>query len=797
MTDVRDSRFNLVDLAGSERQSLAQTSGARLREAGAINKSLLALANVMNGLVATNVNYSAIPGSKRQHISYRDSKLTFLLKDSLGGNAKTLIITNVSPSLSAYAEIISSLRFAQRAKLVKNTAIVNKDILGNVGALQAEICRLKDALLGKQSTSMAIGSDGPNSRDFSSIVKLGAELKSLKLRLEMTEDLLSKKDQQLQSERMIIKFRESEISALKKGGSSPESDIVSRLEAEVLEYQRMQKMNPEISRLIYENSQLTARIQSLEAFSLGLDQYLAREQENSAAAIEAAENVLRRQSTAKEYPMQIDDHASEQNDKIENLQIQNQMLRDEIDSIRASNGSSEDFEELQTELGIKEMEIQRLEALLSSFTDNKVVSIKRLASSSEDLPEESLCPKFGKDESSTLAMEAISTLTASLEKAEKKASDAIAEKEKLLASCALLEDQLSALRISNASLEDENCKLKVALSSAHQSISTIEARVSAAETSRLASLDRCSMLEEKLFNSEARLGTCCVKISTLEESVESISGHLACAKSELRLSEDENVELKTKLQLSIEQINHISSHSKRLEEALGEKDVAMKQLESTLLACTEKLKAREAAISDHQLRLSECSVQIEEANRSICLFKEDISALSERNAALHQELRGANLRLDTEVKRSFELSGLLESAKKSIDHKKEELSDLGKICEKSSKDLAIVKASLEDVEFKFQNAVSQLNEVCKEKDQYTKDIGALSLKISELSAKNDSLSSERDLFKSRALVLEEEKTASMEAHQVASGLLDTANAKIDHFSVALENANNVLLMGSF
>lgn len=748
-------------------------------------------------LIHLDVNYSAIPGSKRQHISYRDSKLTFLLKDSLGGNAKTLIITNVSPSLSAYAETISSLRFAQRAKLVKNTAIVNKDILGNVGALQAEICRLKDALLGKQSTSMAIGSDGPNSRDFSSIVKLGAELKSLKLRLEMTEDLLSKKDQQLQSERMIIKFRESEISALKKGGSSPESDIVSRLEAEVLEYQRMQKMNPEISRLIYENSQLTARIQSLEAFSLGLDQYLAREQENSAAAIEAAENVLRRQSTAKEYPMQIDDHASEQNDKIENLQIQNQMLRDEIDSIRASNGSSEDFEELQTELGIKEMEIQRLEALLSSFTDNKVVSIKRLASSSEDLPEESLCPKFGKDESSTLAMEAISTLTASLEKAEKKASDAIAEKEKLLASCALLEDQLSALRISNASLEDENCKLKVALSSAHQSISTIEARVSAAETSRLASLDRCSMLEEKLFNSEARLGTCCVKISTLEESVESISGHLACAKSELRLSEDENVELKTKLQLSIEQINHISSHSKRLEEALGEKDVAMKQLESTLLACTEKLKAREAAISDHQLRLSECSVQIEEANRSICLFKEDISALSERNAALHQELRGANLRLDTEVKRSFELSGLLESAKKSIDHKKEELSDLGKICEKSSKDLAIVKASLEDVEFKFQNAVSQLNEVCKEKDQYTKDIGALSLKISELSAKNDSLSSERDLFKSRALVLEEEKTASMEAHQVASGLLDTANAKIDHFSVALENANNVLLMGSF
>jgi len=88
---VRTSRFNLIDLAGSERQKSAKTAGKELKEASAINKSLSALGNVINALV-DNAN------GKERHIHYRDSKLTFLLKDSLGGNSKTCIITNISPA---------------------------------------------------------------------------------------------------------------------------------------------------------------------------------------------------------------------------------------------------------------------------------------------------------------------------------------------------------------------------------------------------------------------------------------------------------------------------------------------------------------------------------------------------------------------------------------------------------------------------------------------------------------------------------------------------------------------------
>ncbi|KAJ2006109.1 Kinesin-like protein kif15 [Coemansia thaxteri] len=139
LTEIRESKFNLVDLAGSERQKLANTSGMRLKEAANINKSLSTLGNVINSLVD-------IGNGRTRHVNYRDSKLTFLLRDSLGGNSVTFIIANVSPALCNDAETASTLRFAQRAKMIRNKAVVNQDMQGNVPQLQAEIQRLKQQI---------------------------------------------------------------------------------------------------------------------------------------------------------------------------------------------------------------------------------------------------------------------------------------------------------------------------------------------------------------------------------------------------------------------------------------------------------------------------------------------------------------------------------------------------------------------------------------------------------------------------------------------------------------------------
>ena len=112
------SKLYLVDLAGSERVKKTGATNMRLEEAKKINVSLLALGNVI----------SALSDPKSTHISYRDSKLTRLLQDSLGGNSKTSLIVTVSPSTYNTEETISSLFFALRAMKVQNKPIINKTV---------------------------------------------------------------------------------------------------------------------------------------------------------------------------------------------------------------------------------------------------------------------------------------------------------------------------------------------------------------------------------------------------------------------------------------------------------------------------------------------------------------------------------------------------------------------------------------------------------------------------------------------------------------------------------------------
>lgn len=114
---VRAGKLHLVDLAGSERQAKTGATGQRLKEATKINLSLSTLGNVISSLV----------DGKSTHIPYRNSKLTRLLQDSLGGNSKTAMIANIGPADYNFDESISSLRYANRAKNIKNKAKINED----------------------------------------------------------------------------------------------------------------------------------------------------------------------------------------------------------------------------------------------------------------------------------------------------------------------------------------------------------------------------------------------------------------------------------------------------------------------------------------------------------------------------------------------------------------------------------------------------------------------------------------------------------------------------------------------
>ena len=116
-TTYKVGKLHLVDLAGSERQKKTEAEGSRLDEAKSINWSLTVLGNVIKALIDKNA----------KHVPYRDSKLTRLLQDSLGGNTKTVMIANVGPAHTNWEETMATLRYADRAKQIQNKPNVNAD----------------------------------------------------------------------------------------------------------------------------------------------------------------------------------------------------------------------------------------------------------------------------------------------------------------------------------------------------------------------------------------------------------------------------------------------------------------------------------------------------------------------------------------------------------------------------------------------------------------------------------------------------------------------------------------------
>ncbi|NWV67518.1 KIF15 protein, partial [Malurus elegans] len=273
VVNIRSSLLNLVDLAGSERQKDTHTEGLRLKEAGNINRSLSCLGQVITALVD-------VGNGKQRHICYRDSKLTFLLRDSLGGNAKTCIIANVHPGSKCFGETLSTLNFAQRAKLIKNKAVVNEDTQGNVSQLQAEVKKLKEQLAQLTSVpsvcSISVSQDAVENRknninymnNFLEAMlfweKSEGEKKNLLEKVAQLEELCAKKEKFVQSNKMIVKFREDHIVRLERlhkesGGillPKEQDDLLSDLREEVRILREQMEQHPRIAKYAMENHNL-------------------------------------------------------------------------------------------------------------------------------------------------------------------------------------------------------------------------------------------------------------------------------------------------------------------------------------------------------------------------------------------------------------------------------------------------------------------------------------------------------------------------------------------------------------
>uniref|UniRef100_A0A6Q2X1W7 Kinesin motor domain-containing protein n=1 Tax=Esox lucius TaxID=8010 RepID=A0A6Q2X1W7_ESOLU len=150
------AKFHFVDLAGSERLKRTGATGDRAKEGISINCGLLALGNVISALGDR---------SKRStHVPYRDSKLTRLLQDSLGGNSQTVMIACISPSDRDFMETLSTLKYANRARNIRNRVVVNQDKASQqISALRTEIARLQMELMEYKTGKRMVGEDGMES----------------------------------------------------------------------------------------------------------------------------------------------------------------------------------------------------------------------------------------------------------------------------------------------------------------------------------------------------------------------------------------------------------------------------------------------------------------------------------------------------------------------------------------------------------------------------------------------------------------------------------------------------------
>ncbi|XP_076284321.1 kinesin-like protein 31E isoform X2 [Lasioglossum baleicum] len=241
------AKFHFVDLAGSERLKRTGATGDRAKEGISINCGLLALGNVISALGDKT--------KKALHVPYRDSKLTRLLQDSLGGNSQTVMIACVSPSDRDFMETLSTLKYANRARNIKNKVTINQDKSSRtIASLRREIQQLHLELMEYRQGKRVVGEDGVNDAWHENQM-LNSELQSLRTRvkaLSETVEALTAKNVLLLAEKAAGQWVSStggngDVTSLVQGYVQEIEELRARLlEAEAM-YQQLKKRQMQVN----------------------------------------------------------------------------------------------------------------------------------------------------------------------------------------------------------------------------------------------------------------------------------------------------------------------------------------------------------------------------------------------------------------------------------------------------------------------------------------------------------------------------------------------------------------------
>ncbi|XP_046523819.1 kinesin-like protein KIF3A isoform X2 [Equus quagga] len=366
---VRMGKLHLVDLAGSERQAKTGATGQRLKEATKINLSLSTLGNVISALV----------DGKSTHVPYRNSKLTRLLQDSLGGNSKTMMCANIGPADYNYDETISTLRYANRAKNIKNKARINEDPKDALlRQFQKEIEELKKKLEEGEEISGSdisgseedddeegeIGEDGEKKKKrrdqagkkkvspdkmVEMQAKIDEERKALETKLDMEEEERNKARAELEKrEKDLLKAQQEHQSLLEKLSALEKKVIVGGVDllAKAEEQEKLlEESNMELEERRKRAEQLRRELEEKEQERLDIEEKYTSLQEEAQGKTKKLKKVWTMLMAAKSEMADLQqEHQREIEGLLENIRQLSRELR--LQMLIIDNFIPQDYQEM-------------------------------------------------------------------------------------------------------------------------------------------------------------------------------------------------------------------------------------------------------------------------------------------------------------------------------------------------------------------------------------------------------------------------------------------------------------------
>ena len=698
--------FYLVDLAGSERQKHSEAVGQTLKEACGINKSLSTLGNVIKSLVDINEG-------KERHIPYRDSKLTFLLKNSFGGMSKCSFVANVSPSLAALEETLSTLKLAQRAKTVKNTSKLCEETIGSTAALQTELTKVKAELLRLQAEGpqmMTLGNvvqnlDEESRNHLEKMRKLlsseraahASEREKLASQVGALQGLTKKLDTSLKATKLVVRLREQNLERLQKQSQLPlapaefweEQGGAAIKENEQLKVQlechpEVVKSRMEIETLQKEREDLKKKLET------DVESQIFIFEENAKTAMEELHYLLRdRENLQSDH----EDLKRQFNQLKEENLVDLQNAQTKLEKVFKTNQS---LEEMNAHANKECSDLKEEVASLQSSVADKLAIIASSQVALEEVQSQlmehlKLCDEYGNQ---------VKTLTEEIGSMQE-------QKESVEASFETLKSEMDAQKQAH----DEEC---TGLNNQVKTLTDEKETVEASFETLKSKMDAQKQAHDEVT---AQLKT---ELENAKESCTSLQSEKEALEYKLKEAGESNT---AERDAAAEKISELQS----LVEDLTLKTATIQSEESAYL---DKLEALEKELNEKQKLLEESANakedlegtrnqlqdNVTDLEKRCEALQKEVSALNELNsnsvADLESKLSAATLKYDEALADASKATAAMESAKTELedqrkDHEEKEGSLASKISE-LEQDLATVTEDKSSVETRLQEAGEEM-----------------------------------------------------------------------------------------